>query len=59
MPRKKTEIKTEKIEPIIEPIEESQAKKDFRALLAQYQKENPVKYRQKEEQLIEQLNQMK
>jgi hypothetical protein len=60
MPRKKV-VEVEKLE---EPVEEesfeveSEEKQAYRELIENYAKQNPVKYAQKKEALLEKLNSM-
>jgi len=54
-----TETKTEKVvEVATAPVEESDAKKQFRTYMESYKIKNPVKYAQKEAELLKQLNQL-
>lgn len=54
--------KSKKVEEILNPqtepqvVEESEAKKEFRKLIEAYKIQNPVKYAQKEPELIRKLN---
>jgi pyocin large subunit-like protein len=55
MPKKIEEI----IEEVEESIMESEAKQKFRLLIEKYKLQNPKKYAEKEEALLEKLNEMK
>jgi pyocin large subunit-like protein len=59
MPKKIEEIKEEIIEEVEESIMESEAKQEFRLLIEKYKLQNPKKYAEKEEALLEKLNEMK
>ena len=58
MPRKKSTKSTPKPveEKVVQPVEESQAKKDFRKFIETYKESNPKKYALKEQALQTKLN---
>lgn len=60
MPRKKKEIQEEIVSeiPALVVAEESEAKKQFRAMIETYKENNPVKYELKRKGFEEQLNKL-
>ncbi len=59
MTKKKIEEVIEEVEEVEEPIIESEEKQEFRLLIEKYKLQNPKKYAEKEETLLEKLNSMK
>lgn len=67
--KKKEPVREESVEPIVEKVvetptievavEESEARKSFKAYIEGYKLRNPKKYALKEKGLLEQLNQIK